>query len=248
MYLNDRIAFIGGLAMVLLAVTTVISVALTATSTGDGDPFDEDKVAEFLTDVAENKDMVMATAGISILNDGVFALTVAATAFLLFRDRSALLATLTLVGIVAGATLSLTNDLVTIMLAVVAEDFVEGGPQGVAAGDPATLELGRVLGMISFAMANVLFTAIGLALVSLGLLIARSPAGAVNPPRWLGWLGLGTGLAYWAAWLVVAAEPFFVFFPISLLGTLILFIGLGGWLITRGSSARVPALTAPVAA
>jgi hypothetical protein len=88
--------------------------------------------------------------------------------------------------------------------------------------------------MITFAFTNLLFTPVGLAFVSLGALLVAAPEGRINPPKWIGWVAIIAGLSAWLAWLVVAAGPFFVFFPIQLLSTLILLLSLGVWLIRHG--------------
>lgn len=247
MYLNDRATFIGGLAMVLLALSTVAVVVLTATSMGEADPFNRSEVAEFLTDVNDNRTSVFATAAVGFINDGVIAMVVAAMFFLLFRDRSPVLATMAMVGVAAGATISLISDLNTVMLGIVARDFAEGSGT-IPATDSSAFEVGRLLGMISMAIGLVMLTPIGLGLVSVGWLIARAPAGAVNPPRWLGWVAIVSGSTCWLAWLVVANEAFFVFFPINLLTTLVFLIGTGSWLITRRSEQPIAMAAAPSAA
>jgi hypothetical protein len=235
MYLNDKATFLGGLAMVLLAVTTVIVVLLTAASMGENDPFKRDEVAQFLTDVHDNQTQIYIGAALGIISDGFIALVAAVMVFVLFRDRSFMLATAALVGIIAAAAISLTNDIITIMATIVAGDFVEGGAAGIPSGDPAILELGRLLGMMTPALGLAATTAFGLTLISLGWLLARAPAGAVNPPRWLGWIAIVAGLACWLSWLVVASEAFFIFFPINLIATLVFLLGTGGWLIAHRS-------------
>ena len=233
MYLNNKATLIGGLAMVLLAITTIVLVALSASSQGSHDPSDQSEVAAFLTDQADNQGALIASGAVGVLSDAVLALVVASMLFVLFRDRSAVLAPIMLVAIVAASTVSALNDILGIMTTVVAKDFVEGGPGGIAAGDPAVLELGRFLGMLNFAAFTVMFAGYGLALLSLGLVLARAPLGAVNPPRWLGWVAIVSAAASWLSPLVFVADPLFLFFPIQLITTLILFFGLGGWLIAH---------------
>jgi hypothetical protein len=55
----------------------------------------------------------------------------------------------------------------------------------------------------------------------------------VNPPRWLGWIAIVTGVAGWLSWFIVLTDAAFVFFPITGLGTLIVLLGVGGWLIAH---------------
>jgi hypothetical protein len=229
--LSQRTITLAGAAMIIAAILTVVTVGLTAASGSEKSPFERDEVAEFLTDTADNADTLQAAGAVGIANDGVFVISVGAAFFVLFRDRSRLLATMALVGVASAAAISLVVDISNILLAEIAKDYVEGGPGDVAAGDSASLELGRYVGMITFAFTNLLFTPAGLAFTSIGLLLTGAPQGKINPPKWIGWVAIIAGLSAWLAWLVVAAEPFFVFFPIQLLSTLIFLLALGIWLL-----------------
>ena len=235
MYLTDRTRLIGGVAMLLAAIATVTLVALTASAGIDSDPGDRGDVATFLTDTAKHQELIIAANVISITSDALLALVVGSALFMLFRDRSPLLATMILAGLVAGATMSAVNDVVAIIGTFVAEDFVRGGVTGAVGGEAAALQTGRVLGMFSFLMFTPMNLAFGLGFVSLGAVVAFAPQGAVNPPRWLGWVGLASGLACWLSPLVWVHDALFVFFPLQLVTLLILFIGLGTWLITHSS-------------
>jgi hypothetical protein len=145
MYLNSKANLIGGVAMLLMAVCTVIVVALSAVSAGEKDPFDKGEAAAFLTDLADHQDAMVAAGAVGLFSDAIVALVVGAMLFVLFRDRSAVLAPMILAGIVAAAVISATNDVLAMLSTVVADDFVNGGANGVAAGDVSTLELGRFL-------------------------------------------------------------------------------------------------------
>jgi hypothetical protein len=233
MDLSVRTTTLAGLAMIVAAILTVVAVVLMATGTSDKNPFEEEDAAEFLTDVNDKEEQLMASAAVGIINDGVFVPLVGVALFILFRDRNPLLATTAMIGIAIGAALALIVDASNLLLTFIAEDYVQGGPEGVAPGDPATLELGRYIGMITFLFVNLLFTPVGLGFLALGLLLVRAPAGLINPPRWIGWVAIISGLSGWLAWLVVAADPFFVFFPVQLLSTLVLLLALGIWLIRQ---------------
>lgn len=248
MYLNDRIAFLGGLAFILIAACTIVIVAMTATSTGEEDPFERKDVPQFLEKLNDNEEQVFVGIGASILSDGVLVLVASVAFFVLFRDRSFGLATLGMLALIATATLSLVNDFLTIMSTMIAADYVKGGADGVAAGDPATLELGRFVGVAGFVLFNVLNTTFGVGMVAIGTLLARAPRGAVNPPRWLGWVAIVSGVSSELAWLVVAGDVFFIFFPLGGLTSLIVFFGLGGWLIARGGQPVASTSFAPAAA
>jgi hypothetical protein len=219
--------------MVLMAISTVIVVALTAASGAENDPYDRGEVATFLTDLADHQGTMIAAGAVGLFSDAVVALVTAAMLYVLFRDRSPVLAPIMLVGIVAAATLSATNDVLNILTTVVADDFVNGGATGVAPGDSSTLELGRFLGMVTFGLFVPINAAIGLAFVSLGSVIAFAREGAVNPPRWLGWIAMVCAAASWLSPLVFVHDALFVFFLAQLITLVVVFLGLGGWLVTH---------------
>jgi hypothetical protein len=230
MYLTNKTTMIAGLFMVLLAICLIVNVGATF-STGDYSPFEKDEVGKFLTDVNDNQTWVIVSGAVGIIVDGFLAVAVAALFYVLFRDRSRLLATLTFAGVLVNAALSLVVDGNNILLTVIANDFVKGGPTGVSAGDPAILEVGRYVGMVTYAFGNVSLTSLGLGLMALGILIARAPSGAINPPRWLGWVAVFAGACAELAWFVVVIDPAFVFFIGNILASLVFLFGLGIWLL-----------------
>lgn len=235
----QRLTNLGGIILIVAAITTLVVVGLTIPSSSDKSPFERDEVAEFLTDTNDNEGAFAIGIAVAIFNDGVMGPLLAAVLYVLFRDRNPLLATISALGVAIGATLALMSDAGNILLSVVAEDFVEGGANDVAAGDAATLQLGRFVGMMTFVLFNTAFTAYGTALVAIGTLLV-GPPGRINPPKWLGWLAIVAGLCAWAAWGVVAAEALFIFFPLNLLTTTIFSIGLGWWLLQHSDLEPAP--------
>ncbi len=229
MYLNNKTVLLSGVLLILLALCLIVSVG-SSFSTGDNDPFTKDEVGKFLTDVHDNETSVIIGGAAGIIVDGFVGVAVAAALYVLFRDRSRLLATVTFAGLLVQSAVALVVDGNTILLTVIASDFVKGGPPGVGAGDPAVLEVGRYVGMFTVAFGNVGLTALGLSLIALGIIIARSPEGKINPPRWIGWAALFAGVCSELAWFVVIIDPAFVFFIGNLLGSLVLLFGLGIWL------------------
>jgi hypothetical protein len=230
MYLKNKTVPIAGIFLVLLAICLIVNVGASF-STGDNDPFTKDEVAKFLTDVNDNQTAVIISGAFGIIIDGFLGVAVAALLYVLFRDRSRLLATLTFAGLLVQSAVSLVVDGNNILLTVIANDFVKGGPTGIGPGDPAILEVGRYVGMVTLAFGNVGLTALGLGLIALGILIARSPDGKINPPRWIGWAAVFAGVCAELAWFVVIIDPAFVFFIGNLLGSLVLLFGLGIWLL-----------------
>ena len=230
MYLTNRVVPIAGIVLILLAIGLIVTIGASF-STGDYSPFERDEVAKYLADINDNRTAVIITGAVGIIIDGFLGVALAALLYVLFRDRSRVLATAAFAGLLTQAALSLMVDGNNILLVIVAKDFAEGGPTGVAAGDPATLEVGRYIGMFTFLFTNVLFTSLGLALIALGSIITSAPNGAINPPRWLGWVACFAGACAELAWLVVIIDPAFVFFIGNFLGSIIFLIGLGVWLL-----------------
>jgi hypothetical protein len=226
--------------MIISAILTVVTIGLMAAGGSEKDPFDRDEVAEFLTDVNDNEELLIASGAVGIINDGVFVILVGAALYVLFRDRNPLLATVAAIAIGATAAISLVVDISNILLTMIAEDYVKGGVGGAAPGDPAALELGRYVAVVTFAFTNLLFTPAGLAFLSIGSLLVGAPQGLINPPKWLGWVAIIAGAAMWLSWLVVAAEPGFIFFPINLIATLVFLIGLGVWLLRHSDLQPAP--------
>ncbi|MEX0683639.1 MAG: DUF4386 family protein [Dehalococcoidia bacterium] len=240
MDLSQRTVSIVGVALIVGAILTVINIGLTGAGSSDKSPFERDEVEEYLTDINDNEGLVLAGAAVGVVNDGVFVIVAAAAFFILFRDRSPFLATLSMVAIAVAASLSLVVDISNVLLTGIAADYVEGGAGDIPAGDSSTLELGRYVGMITFAFVNLLFTAVGTGFVALGLILVGAPQGLINPPKWIGWVAIVAGISAWLAWLVVVTDPGFVFFPIQLLSTLVLLISLGVWLLRHSDLQPAP--------
>jgi len=230
MYWTNKAVPITGLVIILLAIGIIVTLGATF-STGDYSPFEKDEVAKYLTDVNDNETAFLITGGVGIAVDGFLGVALAALIYVLFRDRSRLLATVAFAGLLVQSAMSLLVDGNNILLSIIADDFVKGGPTEIAPGDTAVLEVGRYVGMLTFLFTNVLFTSLGLGLLALGILIARAPAGAINPPRWLGWVAVFAGACAELAWLVVVIDPAFVFFIGNFLASIVFLIGLGVWLL-----------------
>jgi hypothetical protein len=209
MYLSNKLVMLAGLFIILLAIGIVVVVGASFT-TGDNDPFTKSETAAFLKDVHDEETQFIVAGAAGIVIDGFLSVAVAAFFYILFRDRSRLLALVAVLGLLLQSAVSLIVDGNNILLTVIASDFVKGGPNNIPAGDPAILETGRYVGMVTFAFGNVGFTALGIAMLALGWLIAKAPAGAINPPRWLGWLALFAGACAELAWFVVVIDPAFV--------------------------------------
>jgi hypothetical protein len=248
MFWSNRINTLAGIVLLALPIFLVVAIVLNGVSTGDNDPMEKGEVEEFLLEVHDNRDLAIASAGAFVVVDVVVGALVATVLYLLFRDRSNVLALLTFVAFVLNGALSGVVDGIDAGIIVLADDYVDGGA-GLEPGDPAILEIARALSVTSGMVGMVSFTALGLALASLGLLLVMAPEGAVNPPRFFGWVSLIGGVAAFASWLVLLSDAGFIAFAIQGIAGLILFIGLGIWLL-RHSSDAVPVVpaTAPKSA
>jgi hypothetical protein len=227
---RELVPLIAGIAMIAFAVLVVIFVAGRADATA-GDPFDEADAVEYLESIEEGKDATRIAFAAGIAIDAFIVLVVAATTYGLFRDRSHWLATIALAGFVANAAFSGVADCVGIVLTFVADDYVNGGAADIAARDASVLHTGRVLGMMLTMLTQVQITAFSLGLVALGTLLTFAPDGGYNPPRFMGWIALLSGVAGYLSWTVFVADIFLIFAIISTVGSLILLLWLGGWLI-----------------
>jgi hypothetical protein len=140
-----------------------------------------------------------------------------------------------LVGFIGNAAVSAGSDAADASILLLAKDYAHGGA-GLNAGDPAILEMAHLVSVFGSLCGSLSGTMIAVAFLALGWLIARAPAGNVNPPRAIGWIIIVSGiaiLASWAGFLTGAAG--FLTFIIFGITTLIFTIWLGVWLIMNSS-------------
>jgi hypothetical protein len=241
--IRDLAPLVAGIAMIMFAVCVVIFVSGRA-DVGAGDPFDKADAVEYLEEIEDGKDATRIAFGAGIAIDAFIVLIVAATTYTIFRDRSHWLAAIALAGFIANAAFSGVADCLGIVLTFVADDYVNGGAGDIAARDPSVLETGRVLGMMLMMLTQVQVTAFGLAELALGALLVFAPAGSFNPPRLIGWLAIVSAVCGFIGWGVFVAEAFLIFLIISTVGTLILLVWLGVWLILNRGTAGGADLTA----
>jgi hypothetical protein len=231
MFSGERIFPVAALVMLVVVVAVIVNVVSTVSSQGEKDPFDKDEVAEYLADVedAEAGFTVMIASGFVL--DSFLGPLLGVLLYILFRGRNGILALAALAFFLVQSAVSLVADSLAVGLLLIAKDFVAGGAGGIAAGDPATLELGRALAMLQPVTVQAGWSALAAGFLALGLLISFTPERGVVPPRWIGWLFLLAGVAGVLSWLVVVAEAGFVFFPIGGLAQLIGLVALAVWLL-----------------
>ncbi len=218
-----------GSVMILLAACLVLAIA-TGFSITDQDPAERAEVEEFLIDVEDNQALAIISSVFFILIDAVVGLVLTALLYLLFRDRSPFLSLLLLVAFLATYATAMVFDATNLGLVVIADSYVNGGV-GLAAGDPAFLDLAYVVAIVG-GITNLLgFTALGIGMLALGLIIQFAPEGRVNPPRAYGLAALVAALAAFLTWTVVISDIGFLVFAVQGILSLIVLIGVGAHLI-----------------
>jgi hypothetical protein len=247
LFWTDRINRVAGISLLLLALGIILSIVFSLGIT-DADPFERDEVAEFLGDFNDNEGLAIATTIADIATDAAIGIVAAAMLYAVFRERNRLLALLGFALILGGSIAFMAADAATVSLIILAQDFVEkGGPGGIAAGDDVILETARAVAIWSFVIDQIAFTAIGVGLISLGVLIAWTPAGAgLVPPRWLGGPAVIAGLATILSWIGTASEDVgFVLFIVGGIATLLFLITLGIWLLMQPEAGEARPAPAP---
>jgi len=236
---SDQPNRLTGIILLALAACTLLTIVFSI-GTSDVNAFERDKIDDLLIDIEDNNGTAIVSLIFSILSNAVFGIAAGAALYLLLRDRNALYALFGLAFILAGSASLLVGDAGTNTMINLASDFAEGGPEGFDAGDPAILRDARSVAILSSSAQIIGGTAISVGVIAFGAIIGWAPLGAVNPPRWLGWIAIIAGVAGILSWLIVLGDFAFIFFAISGLGSLIFLVGLGGWLLMRAEETGAP--------
>ncbi len=232
MFWEDRTTRVAGAVLLVFVVLVIASIALDWNTT-NANPLARNDTEELLRDIEDGGTLFALINAVNIATDAVATLAMAAVVYLLFRDRSQMLALFAAFGLMAGAIGFTTGYAANVTLAYLAADYVEEGGAGtIAAGDPVILQTARAIAALSMISVFVAFTSIGFGIVSIGAVIAVAPEGAVNPPRWSGALAIVTGVLAAASWVTLAnydAGMTVLFF--GMVGMLVFLVVLGGWLL-----------------
>ena len=229
---SNRLPRAGGLVFLLLAAGIIVSVVASFSVT-ENDPFSRGEIKGYLQDISEHNTEMICGLIASIMIDAVFGILAAVALFTLLRDRAGVVASGGLVLIVAASAAFMVADGLTAVVINIANDLTEGGAAGVKAGDVQILEVGRAAAIAQNATEQVGWTALSGGFLLFSAIIAWAPSGVVNPPRFLGIIGVISGLAGLLSWFGVVVDAAFVLFIIGALAQLIVLIGLGIWLISR---------------
>jgi Domain of unknown function (DUF4386) len=234
LYLTNRLYVLTGIVLIGIAVCLVPNFVLHSSY----DPTAKGDVAKYLKDTYDNRSLFVVSEVIVVALDAGFTMLIAGLSYLCFRDRSRLLATTFLVAFIGSSVLSCVNDGLNGSTLVLAYDFMRGGA-GVKAGDPTILEVTHAIAAVEALVSAFGTTMLSIAFFCLGWLIAKAPAGRVNPPRAIGWILVIDAIATMATWLQFATDAAFVAFLLFALTTLIFAIWLGVWLIVRNDTLPV---------
>lgn len=240
MFWADRTNKLAGITLLLLVILVIVNIVLVTAAVGDADPLKRGDLENMLRDINDNEALFFIGTAFSIATDAVVLLAAAAMLFLVFRDRSPVLALFTFAGLVASGVAFLATDAASLTAGVLAADFVEkGGAGGIAAGDPVILQSARAIAVFAGLTDPIGSTALGFGLLALGALIAWAPAGEVNPPRWLGGLAVVSGLTTLLGWIYLADTlTGGVILTIAIVGTLLSLLILGVWLLIQPESGK----------
>lgn len=245
MFWADRMNRIAGIVLLVFAALLVVSIALGSTTTAN--PLARGDTEEMLRDINRDNTLTGVLSAVNIASDAVVLLVLAGALYLTFRDRSPALALLGASGLAAASVVFALTDAAGVALQYLAADFVvEGGAEGVAAGDPAILQSARALAASTFLGVLVAFTFVGVGLSSFGALIAAAPEGFVNPPRWLGFIAMASAVGTFLGWVVIAHwETGIAVVAVAMVGTVVFAVILGGWLLVRAETSEArPSATA----
>jgi hypothetical protein len=236
---SERPIRLTGIILLIFAATILISVVATI-SVGDNDPFLRDKVDDYLVDIEDNRAAAIIGLAFGILGHAGFGLVAAPAMYLLFRDRGRFVALSGLAFAIVAQAAFLVSDAAYNTIINLASDFAEGGPEGFPAGDAAIVRDARSFALLDASAQILAITGLGMFSIAFGAIISMSPSGDINPPRWIGWVAIASGITGILAWLVFLNDAGGIFFGISGLLTLIWLIALGVWLLTRSEQDPYP--------
>jgi hypothetical protein len=238
LYLSNRLYVWTGLVIIGIAVCLVLGIGLSI-AVSSNDPSSKSDVAKYMKDIYDHRALFIIDQIFFVTLVSVLVLLVGAFVYLIFRDRSQVLALIVLVGHVGAAATGAASDALKIATLVVAKDFVHGGA-GVNAGDTSLVELTHIIGRGVGALSLMNTSMLGLAFLAMGWLIVRAPEGRVNPPRAIGWIILVAALAFALTWTDTFTSAGRVFLIINAVATIIFTIWLGIWLIKHSSELPDP--------
>jgi hypothetical protein len=244
MYWPRRMNKVTGAVLLLLPMLSILGF-LVGIQLGELDPFARGDIEELLETINDNRSLYFLSLTSFVVQDMLVVPLTAALLFLAFRDRSQALSLVWVIGMAVAVACFAAHEVGVLTLAFLADDFVEGGPSGIASGDPVVLEAARAVSVAQGSTALMAQTATGLSLAALGMIIGWSPSGRKVPPPWLGYLGLTASLCYLATWTFFLNHDIGgVFTLVGELAIIVMMTVLGIWFL-REPEAPIAAKPAP---
>jgi hypothetical protein len=242
MFWAGRINKIAGVTLVFLAALVIATDVLNTVVAGDSNLLARGDIEDLLRDINKSEALFFLGTAFDIASNVVL-LAAAAVLYLLFRDRSRVLALFGAFGFLASGVALTAADAGGLTLGFLAADYVEkGGPGGMAVGDPVILESARAVGAFGMLLALCGLSALGLGLIALGGLLAGAPEGEVNSPRWVGYLSVLAGVGMLLSWALAADwDAGNVISLVGEIGALLVLVILGGWLLIQPEKEVRPA-------
>ena len=111
MYLSNRLYVVTGLVLIGIAICFVGTI-VTGMAVSDTDPTSKADTAKMLKDLYDNRTLAVISIAFSVLLDCGLGIVIAGLLYLVFRDRSRVLAITLLVGFIGNAAVSAMSGFV----------------------------------------------------------------------------------------------------------------------------------------
>jgi len=210
----------------LLLATVVTLIVFFVTNPISAGTFREDP-AGVLRDLAENQTQFVVSAFFFIAQSFI-AIPLAATLYMAFRAHDRNLALIGSFGFLVAGVVNLT----VAMIFISAESLSDGFAEASGAQAETILNSALAVGFMADAGTIMGMTAVGIAVLSYGLLVVTT--GAL--PRWIGVIGVLGGLVAQFGWLMYAENDLVGIGGTGLLIGLLFALVAGSWLVLKGSS------------
>lgn len=232
---SDRSTRLVGIALLLLTVLVIADAVLETVAIGDANPLARGDIEGMLRDINDHEAVFYLDGAVALIAESVVLLAVAAGLFVAFRERSRPLAVFGFAGLLAGGIAFVMADASSLVVGLLAADFVsEGGAGTIAPGDPATLEAARAVAAFSGLADMVGVTSLAAGLASFGAIMVWAPSAQVNPPRWVGGLALVAAAGMVAVWTLLANEVTgLALSGVGELASMLFLVALGSWMVMQ---------------
>ena len=221
MFSNRVLERVAGVLFLLVLISLILIFALSIdVDTRRGE------FGDSLRDIADNEGRYLTSLAFDFVSN-LLTVALAAVFYLVFRPHGRHLALLGAFAFVAAGVTFMVSNAASLALNSLAEDFVAAsGSQ--AETLESTARAVALTGEFALFGGTTLFS---LALLALGSLIIWSRA----CPRELGMLAVASAVLILFVWLIYVSNAFWVVAIIGFIGTMLLQLLLGGWLLLRGT-------------